>query len=232
MTSATPISAVEQLAPERDDLVTQVRAIEIVDTPSYERAGEFLKGIKALLKKIEESCGPVKKKTHEAWKAAVKQENDHKAPLLEAERLLKGRIGDYHAELERKRRIEEARLAEEARRKEEGARLEEAAALEAAGEIEEAEKLISDPPPPLPPPVAAVETPKVAGVFSRELWEAELIDLNKVISAAHADPKGPARQLVGFLQKEANQMARATKGQMNIPGVRFRPKRSVSASSG
>ena len=114
MTSATPISAVEQLAPERDDLVTQVRAIKIVDEASYSSAGEFLKGIKSLRQKIAESCDPVIKKAHETHKAAVQQKKEHEAPLIEAEGLLKQGIGSYHDEIERKRRIEEAQLAEEA----------------------------------------------------------------------------------------------------------------------
>jgi hypothetical protein len=230
MVATTPVTALEELAPERDDLVTQVKAIEIVDTPSYERAGEFLKGIKTLRKKIAESLDPVIAKAHEAHKASVKLKKDHEAPLIQAEGLLKQRIGSYHDELERLRRLEEARLAKEAKEREEEARLEEAAALEAAGETEEAEKLLNDPPPPLPPPVAAVEQPKVAGVTHKVLYEAELFDLDKLIAAAHADPKSTARQLLAFDQKAANQMARASKGHLNVPGVRVKSKRSVSAA--
>jgi hypothetical protein len=227
MAEVIPISAVERLRPERDDLVSRVRAIEVIDTDSYQLAGGMLKGIKALRKRIAESCDPVIEKAHETHKAACKQKRDHEAPLIEAERLLKERIGAYDEKIDRDRRLEDARLAAEARAVEETARLAEAVALEAAGEHGEAERVLSEPMIQTAPPVAAIEKPKVAGISSSVVYRAEFTDLPALVRAI-ASGNAPIA-LIQPNQSAANQMARALKGEMHFPGIRIVKDRTVSS---
>ena len=93
--------------------------------------------------------------------------------------------------------------------------------------------MLSEPVVPLPPPVSATPKPKVAGVSSRVLYSTELQDIDKLIDAAAATPKGSVeRQLLAYNQRAADQLAKATKGQVNFPGVKVVTRRSVSATAG
>lgn len=69
------------------------------------------------------------------------------------------------------------------------------------------------------------EPAKVAGLASTATWQAELTDLRALCAAIGAGT-APAT-LVEFSAKQGNQYARATKGEMPVPGVRFVRKAGV-----
>ena len=130
---------------------------------------------------------------------------------------------------------EAARLAEEnhkamaeARRKAEDAALAEAAALEAEGDTEGAEAILEA------PVIATVvpirEAPKAAGVSFRTNWKARVVDPMALLRAVVAG-KVPAAA-VSVNEAWLNQYARATKGEVPVPGVEFVAERAVAASGG
>jgi hypothetical protein len=223
-----PVPAVEERLPERDSLIAQARALQIVDDESYGRAGENLKAIMGLLDVIDESCDPLIQQAHQTHKDAIKQKKGFQGDLPEAKGILRSKIGEREAELDRIARAEEARLAAEAKERDEAARLKEAVALDEAGEHEEADRVLDEPSLP-PPPSVAVHKPKVEGVSTRYLYSTKLKNLDELTDAAAATPKGSVeRRLLAFNQTPANQLARALKEDFRVPGVELVKTPSVS----
>lgn len=176
---STMMMAPEAMAPQVPNMMNQVedwptraKGMVVVDDETNEAAAELLLGIKDLARKVNESFDPLKKKAHEAWKAICDEQSRHLAPLVEAEKILKGSIGSYAMEKQR-------RLEEERRRHEEAVRKAEAEArrlaeeqlerdIEAAEQVgaapEEIEAMIAAPlevaPVYVPPPPRKVGQPK------------------------------------------------------------------------
>lgn len=217
-----------KLGQERGELVSLAGALTITSSAEYERAGRHLTTIKALLGKIRETFDPIVRAAHEAHRIATSKRAEHADPLLEAERTIKGKMGSYLADEERKRRAEEARLAAIAREQEEQARLEEAVALEAAGEGEAALAVLEEPALPPPPPVAA-QPPRASGVSARDSYSAEVTDLLALVRAV-AEGKAPVTYLLANTST-LNQWAKATRGTVKLPGVVVRVQKIMSARS-
>ncbi len=245
-------TAIEELKPMVADWPGRAAALLVTDNPSYEVAAGVLVDIKALRKKISESCDPVIAAGLLAHRTALAQKKDLEAPLTAAEATIKSSMGAYTAEQERLRREEERRRAAEerrqeaeqrrliaeaeaARRKEEERRLAEAAALEEAGKAEEAEAVISapipepeiPPAPPIPAPTPVREMPKAAGVSTRAQWSAEVTDLMTLVKAV-AEGKAPLATVMAD-QTTLNSLARSLKGAMDFPGVRVTSRQVVAA---
>lgn len=207
----------------------QAKALVIVDDATYKGAGEMLLTIKELDSAIVEHHAEPKKKAHEAHRAICKAETDARAPLVEAERIIKRAMTEYLDEQERLARIEAARLEAEAKEREESARLEEAAALEAAGQHEEAERVLVEEPP-VPAFVPPAPVARVAGVTKREEWVGELVDM-KALCKAIGEGKAPST-LVTINQVALNGLARSMKGELNYPGVRAVSRTGIAAARG
>lgn len=73
------------------------------------QAVDFLKGISEAKKKVEAFFAKSKKATYEAWQTVVQLEKTYMAPLLSAEKLVKGKKTEFD--------LEQWRIAEEQRRK-------------------------------------------------------------------------------------------------------------------
>jgi hypothetical protein len=227
--SSSALVVPENLAPERDDCVARANALTITDTPSYEGAAADLKGIKALQATVSDTFDGDIKKADVLHKSLCATRRTFMDPLKVAEKITKGKIGDYDDLLERQQREEDARLAAEARKRDEEARLEEAVALDAAGEHEQAEQVLSDPTPP-PPPVARQAAPKVAGQSSRIKYTGIVANdqaLLKLVKAI-ADGRAPL-SLVQANQSKINQMAQAMSGDMHFDGIEIKRERIVSS---
>lgn len=224
--SVVPDPIAPELATEAESWPDQARALTIVDDATNARAGEMLKGIKALAGQIDGTFDPIKKKAHDTHRAICDEQAKAKKPLLEAEKILKDSMTAYYDEQQRLARAEAARLEAEAREIEEAARLEEAAALEAAGQNEEAERvLVEEPPTPaFVPPVAVA---KVAGVAMREEWSGEVTNLRDLCRAI-GEGKAPVT-LVTINQATLNGLARSLKGELKYPGIRAVKRTGVAA---
>jgi hypothetical protein len=214
----------------------QAGALVIQNPEQYGHEAERLKGIKAFQKRVAEFFDPLKRKASEAHKALCDAERKALAPVVEDEAAIKRALIAFDQEQERIRRAEENRLREEARLREEQRRLEEAAALEreatATGDaemMEEAQALIAAP---VEAPVVHLERamPKVAGIVTREVWKGEVVDVAKLVQAAAANP-----QWVNLLvpnNTAVQQLARALKGAMNVPGIRVYAESQIAAGNG
>lgn len=213
------MAAAQPIAPELETRALtwpeQARALEIVTAEDFARAGEMLKGIKALAAEIEQTFGPHKRRANELHRGICAEENKAKAPLLEAERVLKISMGRFHEAQENARRAEQRRLEAEAREREEAERVEEAAALEAEGRVEEAEQVLATPAPLAIAPAPPAPT-KVAGISAREVWRARVVDKAALVAAVAAG-KAPLAVLE-VNQSVLDGLARSLKSEFVLPG--------------
>jgi hypothetical protein len=221
-----------------------VQALRITDAERYAEAGALLKAIAVYVRRVGEVLDPIVEAAHRAHKVAVAQRDRLLQPATEAKRTLGLRMATWDAEQarlrreaaeavqrERERLEREARLVAEAeqRRLQEEAetrRLEEAVALEQAGDgagaVARLEAPISTPvvvPAPIvvaaPPPL---RPPKVEGVSYRVEWSAEVEDFGALVRAVAAGQQPIT--LLSANMAALNQLARALKGAMGVPGVR------------
>lgn len=207
-----------ELASEITEIEARASAVVIKDDQDYEAAGEFGTLLKAKAAEVTEFFRPLKDAAYKAHKAICDREKQMLTPLRSAEKILKKSMGDYMMEQERKRREQEEaarRAAEEAARR----RLEEAAELESSGHGEAAEAALAD--------AEVMEgtsrmvfipgsTPKAKGVSTSKDWEIVSVDGKAVpISFGGVDIRPVDTSAV-------MRLIRASKGTIEIPGIRYR----------
>jgi hypothetical protein len=195
----------------------EAQALVVTDNKSMARAHTMLADIRALRKEIQDTFRPLAEKAHQAHKAIVQKQKEAEAPLIEAENYLKPAILAYMDSQERVRREKEARLREEARAAEEERRLAEAVLAEQEGSHVEAEEILNGDPGFVPAPVLPRTTPKVDMRLLRRTWKVRVVNLRALVEAAAQN-----EFLLPYLmanEPALNQMARAQKGMMKIPGV-------------
>ena len=195
----------------------EARALVVTDNESMARAHTMLADIRALRKEIQDTFRPLAEKAHQAHKAIVQKQKEAEAPLIKAENYLKPAILAYMDSQDRLRREKEARLREEARAAEEERRLAEAVLAEQEGSHEEAEMILNGNQGFVPAPVLPRDTPKVDMRLLRRTWKVRVVNLRALVEAAAQN-----EFLLPYLmanEPALNQMARAQKGMMNIPGV-------------
>jgi len=203
----------------------QAQAFEVTTDSNYEDGGKLLVAIRAMRKRVKQEIGPAVKQAHQAWKEVKALENKFDKPLDQAERQVKAKLADY--KMQREREIQEAqrKAEEEAMRKAEAARLEEAEALEKFGSDKAAAAILETPI--VPEVVKPVEeAPQAEGVSTRQIWKAEVEDM-KLLCTAIAEGKA-AENCVKPDTKVLGQLAKALKGNMNIPGVKVYSETSVA----
>lgn len=208
-------------------LVTKANELAraIIDDTTAKHAAEFIVTIKGARKKWDSIIGPVCDKTRTAWQEANALRKKVDDPLDQAEKqILSPALSAYRIEQERRRREEEERRNAEAKRKAEEEALDHAVALESAGAKDAAAAVLDEPI--LPPPVVMPAAPKVAGLTEREVWSAEVVDIKALIQAV-VDGKVQITALeanMPFL----NGLARAQKGEFNVPGVKAVARKSFA----
>lgn len=199
-------------------IVTQATAIAITCNDDLETAATFLRSVKTMQKRVEDTFdGPIKA-AHAAHKAMLDAKKQFSEPLERAERAVKVKISTYQTEQERLRREEELRLQAEARRVEEERRLAQAVELEAAGQSVAAAAVL-EAPAPIAVPVVPRQVPKIAGVSSRKLWKYRIVN-----------PALIPREWMTPNDKAIADYARRMQASASIPGVEFYPDDVVSAS--
>ena len=232
--------------------VTKAQNLVIKNNEQYVDATDFLKAIKALEKEVEDTFNPIIEKAHQAHKEALGQKEKYFKPLVNAERLIKGKIADYDTEQERIRAEAEAKLRREAeaeearlrkikeeqervwREKEEAAR-KETERLAKAGKEEEAAK-------------ARAEADRAARMAEERRLQAEEVQVvaptlaptvEKVAGISFkenwtAEVVDVALLPKGFMipdMPKLNQYARTMKSAARIAGVKFLCEKVVSSTA-
>lgn len=227
---ATTHAIPDQFESQAQDLPARAASLEVASDRDYEAAGELLRDVKTLRKRIDEHYSPLIAQAYRTHRSLCDAKKEVDGPLQKAEVMLKGRMSHFVNERQRQARIEAAEREAAARRREEEARLEEAAALEAAGEAEAAEKVLDSPPAPAPPPgPLAAPAPKVRGVSQREVWTAEVTD-RKALLAAVVEGRVPMA-VVKIDQAWLNGQAKALKQELAYPGVKVHCRTEIAAGA-
>jgi len=200
---------------EVNPVVAAAQSLVVNDATSYTQAMELGKACSAKIKLVEDTLGPAKRKTYEAYQEVMRLMRSFIQPLEAAKKLLSSMAYKWQkAEEDRKRKeAEEARrLADEeaaAKRKvEEDARLALAERLSDAGMEEQAEEMLETP---IVVEVEEVAAPapkiKVQGTSTQENWQGRVFDENLI----------PRIYMTPNLVK-LNKETKALKGETRIPG--------------
>lgn len=191
-------------------------AFHIIDDDSYRAATDFLVSCRRSQKKIDEFCDPVIKAAHETHKAAVKQKNDFKSPILMAEQVVIPKINSYRSEQERKRRAEEEERRKEAQRIAEEDRLRLAIEMEQAGDTLAAE-VVMEAPIYVAPVAIQTAVPKANGIGEREYWEFEIVNADLIPS-----------QYKIIDEKAIAGVVRSLKDRTQIPGIKVFSRKGIA----
>lgn len=220
MTPATievkPINtnSANEISVQANDLTKQVNALTIKNQESYEGAAELLRTVKALSKKLEDTRKSITSPLDVAKKAVMDLFRAPSDVLETAEKKIKASMISYANEQERIRQEQEAKLrrdADEKARKERerlGARAEKA---EASGKEDKAEELREQ----------AAQVQAVAPVLASTVDKPQGISMKKNWKARIIDEKLIPRQFLCVDEKKLDQIAKATKGSMEVAGVEF-----------
>lgn len=210
-------------------ILTRARDFKVVDVTTYTEAADQLKAIKGAQKSLEGKKRTLLDPANAVVKAIRDLFRGPEAELEQAESFYKRGMLGYDAEQERIRREEQARRDEEANRErlrleaQAREREEAAARSRAAGKTAQAERqeaqaaLRQDAAAAVVAPVVQKETPRVAGVATREHWYAVVTDV-KALCAAVAAGTVPVNALTpnkSFLDNQA----RVMKKDLAYPGV-------------
>ena len=212
----------EQLERRVSANVEQARQLKVISPETRGVAAEFAKGITALRKEAEDHHRPMIDAAYKAHKEAVAALKRIDDPLAEAERIVKGQIGAYDTEQDRKRRDAERRAQEEARQRQEAEALAAAEAAKAAGATEaEAEAiLVEEMAAPLVVAAPPVPTPaEKQGVGTRFNYKAQVRDMTMLLRFVADNPT--FMNLVTPNESALNALARAQKEAFDIPGCRL-----------
>jgi len=203
--------------------VASANALQIKSSQDSLGAQEVLKEIKTVAKRVYEKFHAPVESAHAAWKAAKDLENFFMGPFEEAEAIIKRKVVTFQQEIERVQReeanrIEAKRLQEERVRKEELER--QAKAAEAKGNAEKAKALRDNaeayvaPVTFVPPPTA-----QASGTAFKKTWKAEVTDLPALLKSI-SEGRAPLG-IVSINEGALNAYAKAVKGTMPVPGLKF-----------
>ncbi len=206
------------LAKEVSDIELRAEAVTITNEEEYAAAAEFGVMLKTKSSQVTEFFKPLKDQAYKAHKVVCDREKAVLAPLKNAEKILKRTMGEYAQEQERKRREEEEamRRAAEAERERQ---LQRAVELEEQGDVAGAEGAMMDAEVMDQAATYSVQPAaqqKVKGVSQTKDWEIEAIDgaaVPVVFAGMELRPVDRAAVM---------RLIRASKGSIEIPGVKYK----------
>jgi len=158
-------------------VLDQAKAMPAVTTDTaYAQAGEFIMAGKQLIAKITAAHKPSIDAAHQAHKAAIALRDSHIEPINAALAIVQPLALAYKQEQDRKAAAEAARIAEEQRKAREEAAIKDAEFLEAWGDQDGADAVIAKATAPTRIVPVAPAVPKVAGLYTRKVWKARVVN--------------------------------------------------------
>ena len=222
------MTPVRELETKALTLAEEARLLAVTDQPSYELAAERLLAVADLRREIVAHHEPLKRSTHAAWQQILAAEKRLLDPVTDAERVYKSAIAAYEGE---QRRIEaEARAKAEAevRRMAEEQREREIEQAEAEGaDLAEVTAMIAAPLPTIRPQGQQPAFQSARGITTATNWKGEVVSLELLVKAVAAGKA--TSSLVMANETAINQLARATRGTLEVPGIRFFSQATVRA---
>lgn len=205
----------------------RVNAVVVKDQASYEAAAELVKEVKRVQKQVTEYWEPLRINAKAAYDAVLARKKEMLTPLEKAEKALKKKMGDYTAEVERRRKA-----AEEAIRRAAEAeivkKLDEAADAEASGDADGAEYAMAE--------AEVMEGVAIGGNGKQSGPKADGISKSKAWKITRIDPSKVPVEIMGVVirpvdEKAVMRIIKATKGTIGIPGIEYEETVSISVRS-
>lgn len=206
-------------------IVQQANALAVSNAIEHGVAATFLQRVAAGEKAVKELFAEPKKKAHEAHKALTQAEGKLLIPLGSARLIATTKIINYQDEQQKIAQAKAAALALEMRKREEEAVLAEAVDAEARGDKVEAAEILAQE---IQAPVVTVApafTP-VDGVSGRGTWSALVTEFKDLVAYVAAHPEWMNLLLPN--EVALNNLARAQKKALALPGVRAVEKRGLA----
>lgn len=198
----------------------------VIDSPAmYELAADELKEIKAKAKALNDKRKAITTPIDEAKKSVMDLFRAPLDTLAKAEDSIKKAMMDYTNE-QRRIALENQIAAQKESSTQRASLKAEAEKIAETGDVEQAAALVTAAVA-IAPAVAAEKPIKVDGISTRVTWSAQVTDLATLIKYVAENP-----QFAGLLQpdqKALNDMARALKGNLKIPGVLAVTNESITA---
>lgn len=217
----------EKLEKEVTEIELSAKSVSIKSQAEYESASDFLKSVKATVKKVKEYWEPLRASAKKTYDDVVSKKKEMIGPLESAEKILKSKMATFLTEQEKKRKAEEEALRKLAQREVDN-KMEEAVKLQAEGKMAEAEYALAEAEVYDDASVTAFSPQKpknVKGVSTRKDWRIKSIDEAKV----PIDISGIVIRPVD--NKAILKLIKSSKGTVIIPGVEYEETISISASS-
>lgn len=201
------------------ELNQQLTAIVITGQLSYDVAVEARTKSKNWLKSANDWFDSIQKPAYETYKGILDKRKQVCDPVDRQVAAINRALINFDAEQERIRRREQWELEERARKEAEAQKLADAVHLEETGADEETvEAVLSAPVQVTAPMVAAPTYERSSAVVYKDNWGGEVTDLWALIKAVAKDKS--KINLLQVNQPALNQLAKALKETMSIPGVR------------
>lgn len=210
---------IQDLQTSSTDMLSQAGVLTVKDDASFSLGGEMLLEIKRRSKVVEERFAEPVSLAHKAHKALTSLRDSVLGPFKQAEITIKGKLGVYQQEVERKRQQEAERLRKQAEAKAEADRIAKAEEQMDKGDLEGCKQTLEAPIAPVVITPPTPEPPKVAGVSFREDWKYEVVNPDLIPREYMMVDEIKLRRIVKAMGKAAS----------NIPGIRVYAEKVVSA---
>jgi AAA15 family ATPase/GTPase len=206
-------------------ITQQAQSLIVTTQQGYNNAAEVCKEIKATMKRIEDYWEKDKSSAYATWKGLCDKEKTLLAPFAKAEAEIKSKMTTFQRQLMEEQRIQ--REEQERFRKEEAERLMKAAEeAQQDGMAEHADYLVEEA---AKVEVMRFEQPKqekTAGTAVKKVWKA------RITNAALVPVSITGAVIRPIDEKVLNDLAKASKGNMAIPGVEFYEDVQIAVSRG
>lgn len=202
-------------------------AAAIKDEASFQEACDFRIDINKERTKRFEKLDPIRVKLYSAYKEYKGLMDEVISPFDESLKVIDQNIAKHHRKREQEAEAEMERQRKAAQKAADDARIAAAMEAQSAGEIERAEAILEKPTLVATPRIAEPEKPK--GMAFKTTWKVDPIVNLKLLIKSVADGKTPLECVIANMTV-LNQMARALKGNLNIPGVKAIEESSIASS--
>ena len=220
--NVTVMNAEESKLGKEVSLIEQrAEAVVVASGADFEDAGLFLKQIKQAQKQVKDYWEPLRVSAKKSYDEVLNHRKEMIEPLEKAEKIVKTKVNEYSAEQEHKRRLAQAEIDRH---------LNEAAEAEANGDAVGAEYAMAEAEMMEGVSIAGGvqhQTPKVKGISQSKTWE---------ICESECDWSKVPVSLIGIELRPVDKAAvlrliKMSKGQVEIPGIKFRETYTTSVST-
>lgn len=217
----------ESLGREASLIERRAESVLVTSDAEFASAGDLLKEIKRMQKKVKDYWEPMRVTAKAGYDEVLAHKKEMLDPLESAEKMLKAKMGAYSDEVKEKARKQEESMRQMARQEME-CKLEEATEAEAAGDTDGAEFALAEAE--VMESVSCVgfsraNPPKASGVYGSKSWEIVSVDSSSVPVSFDGIEIRPVDM------KAVMRIIKASKGTVQIPGIKYEEKTTISVRS-